>query len=253
MPIFVARDVDVESTATEFMLPVMDGVDAIHFCNTSAEKAAHNYAPGKPNATIKGVPVANANYIRFKGNVNYLETRTQESAAQTVYCVSRAIGDLSGSDTQSMAVSTFTRPAVVGGGSTFGVSLLYTNPGSGPIMQAIGSRGTLVANHITGSVGLAIPAPGDWRLGAALIKDAVTKNEVYNLTTGEKAISSAANTARLPTSGFFRIGSSYATSSYLGEIDIACVVIASIAHTEAQMKLNAEAIRAYLAPRGITI
>lgn len=253
MPIFVAKDVDVEDTATEFMLPVMDGMEAIHFCNGSVAKAARNYAPGKPNAVIKGAPVAHADYITFQGNVNYLETRTQESAAQTVYCISRAIGDLLTSSTQSMAVSTFTRPAAAGGGATFGVALSYLDPGSGPILQAIGSRGTSTSDDINGSIGLAIPTPTNWRLGAALIKNATTKNEVHNLTTNEKAISSAANTPRFPSSGFFRIGSSYSTAAFLGEIDIAFVAIASVAHAEAQMQANAAALRQYFDPRGIAI
>ncbi|WP_428429554.1 hypothetical protein [Pararhizobium sp.] len=253
MVVYTARNTDGEAGAREFILPVMDGMEAIHFCNTSVQKAARNYARGKPDASIKGVPVANANYVTFQGDVNYLETRTKESSAQTIYCICRPIGDLLSSATQSMAVSTFTRPAAAGGGSTFGAALFFQNPGSGPTVQGIGSRGTSVANHINGTVSLPIPTPSNWRMNALLVKDAVTKNELFDLTNNGHAVSLAANTPRFPSSGFYRIGSSYAAPAFIGQIDIAFVAIASVAHTEAQMQANRAALQAYFDPRGISI
>lgn len=253
MPIFVARDLDVEAAATEFMLPVMDGMEAIHFLNGTVEKAAHNYAPGKQNAVVKGTPNALTSYTKFKGNENYLETRIQESAAQTIYCIARTSDDLMSDATRPMYISTFTRPAAAGGGTTFGVSLSSSNPGSGSIFQLIASRGTSVSDDITGSVSLSTPTPINWSLTVGLVKNASTKNEIYNLTTNEHAISSAANTPRFPSLGFYRIGSSYSTTAYLGESDIAFIAIASVAHTEDQIKANAAALRAYFDPRSIFI
>lgn len=237
----------------EFVLPVMTGMQAIHFCHTSAEQAAHNYMRGMPSAAIKGNPVAGANSVIMQGNVNFLELRTQESAAQTLYFIGRPIGDLLSPSTQSMGLSTFTRPAAAGGGATFGVAIAFSDPGSGPVAQGIGSRGTTVNDDINGQVSLAIPTPSDYRMFCLLIKNASTKNEIYDLTKGTMAISTAANTPRFPSSGYYRVGSSYSTIAYLGQIEVCAFAIAAAAHTKPQMDANRAAFQRIFDAKGIFI
>ncbi|APG95404.1 hypothetical protein [Sinorhizobium americanum] len=57
---------------------------------------------------------------------------------------------------------------------------------------------------------------------------------------------------RFPSLGYFRIGSGYSTA-FAGACDIAFAAIASVAHTEDQIKANAAALQAYFDPRSIFI
>lgn len=253
MSIFISRDADIEASATEFMLPAMDGMRAIHFLNDTIEKAARNYAPDGPAAAVVGLPVVGNGFMTFRGATDFIQTRVQETPAQTLYAVARTNEDLSAQNNRPHYISTFTSAAAAGGGATFGAAIYPLLTGGTDVVQAIGSRGTAVANHINGQVTTPIVPKTSFALIAVVIPAGSAKNRIYNLTAQAMAEATAANTPRFPSLGYFRIGSSMSVTSFLGTCDMAFAAIASEAHSEAQVQANGEAIRRYLSGRGINV
>lgn len=87
----VAKGVDAEQYATEYAAPVRRGLEGIFFTNTSTEKCAHNYAPGKQSGSIVGVPVPNAAFTTFKGMTNYVQTPIAETESMTLLVIAKAV------------------------------------------------------------------------------------------------------------------------------------------------------------------
>ncbi len=244
----IAKDIDAEDTAVEYMAPVRRGLEAIHFMNKSGAKAAKNYAPGKPNGVFVGSPlITDPQYIRAKGNEAYVQTQVIETRAMTIFSVIRTLDALTGNATQPMFYGTFSSPPADGsGGLTFGVGLYrQTN------LTAVASRGTNTTNHQSGAVSLASPAAATWHLIVQEVGVGTAEETRVTSKTNGASSTSNNNLPRYPSRGTFRIGSGY--SNYAGHLEIAFCQIHNVLLATSEIDAITADIRAHMARRGIVV
>lgn len=247
-----AKGVFAEDFALEYSPPVRRGLEAWHFLNTSAAKAARNYAPGKPQAQIVGTPGVNADYLAFKSTVNFIQTEVRESAGQTVFYVARSMDSMAGNDTKPMFYSTYQSPAVSGVGNTYGVSG-YGN-GVGVLVQS-GARGNDLTNHTSAGVSIAGNDFAKWALYVGVVEPGLAPHRAINKTQGIASAGAMPTLPRLITSGKFRIGSCYtgAWAPFAGTCEMALWACYSEVLTTPEIDAVVANIRAYMARRGITV
>ncbi|MEN5033802.1 hypothetical protein [Pseudomonas sp. TWI929] len=78
-------------------IPVTLGLEGAFLYGDGVADGAKNYAPGKNDAIVRGVPVFSTNFVKMGGGA-YYETDIQETAAQTLIVVGRrAVGVPAGS------------------------------------------------------------------------------------------------------------------------------------------------------------
>lgn len=237
----IATGVDAEQYASEYSSPVVRGLEAIFFENTSLSKVSHNYVPAKPSGTIVGTPLPTSSATTFKSQSNYVMTDVSETDSMTWFIVARS--ELDGTNQSSRAVflgnydSTQNPP-----GS--GMYIQNTNriAGFGCFGVDAGSN-ALISSSVNST-----KVVTDWNLYAVIVQaGGVT---MHNLTTNQTGVVANANPRRKGT-GKIRIGSSITT--YTGQCDIAVGQLHSVTLTETEIQTVAADLRAYVLRKGLTV
>lgn len=236
-----------EGFATKFLPPVSEGLLAWHFLNGSLEKAARNYAIGKPDASIVGAPTIGAGSVGFKGLANFLQTSIEEVTTGTYYMIGKTTDTRADNAHNPMYFGTFQSPAASGGGNTFGVSMAWSSPS---VISGFASRGTSTADDTSAAAQLTNLNPNTWALYCLRTPGVGQGNVLTNLTTGAEAVGPA-GADRLRSTGRFRIGSGYQT--YEGLCDMAHWSAFAGYHTTEQMAAVYKTLKPYAAKWGITV
>ncbi len=237
----IAPGVDAEQFATEYSVPESRGLEGIFFLNSSLEKIAHNYAPGKKKGVVVGEPVPTSKATMFKSRTNYIQTDISEAQSMTLFVVARSV--LDGTDQNNRAVfigsydSTLNPPGL-------GIYVQNTNR-----ISAFGSFGdTEETNTVVSSSVNSTHVVTDWNLYVAIVQPG--RVTMRNLTTGQDGVVAVAQPRRVGMAKL-RIGSSF--SIYTGECELAVAQIHSAALAEAEILANVADIREYASRRGISV
>lgn len=239
--------VSSEGTAKGFFPPVMHGLTAWHFLNTSPAKAVHNYAPRKQGgAALIGSPVITENYAIFRGNADYLQTQVADAPVQTIFSVVRSTDTLV--DDAHAPIFYGTEAAGSSGCS------LYWRPASNQLWHTGAHFTTAEGPGQTGLPAFLNAANANianWNIMVGVIRP--TFNTLMNATTG--AVHNVAPSAfpRSPSTQPFRIGSDYTVAGASGEAHVALWGHYAVELTDAEITANISVIRAYMAGRGIAV
>lgn len=212
----VAKDVDAEDTATEYLAPVRRGLEALHLTNKSPAKALKNYAPGKSNGTFIGTPpIISDDYLQFDALSAYIQTGVVETEQMTIFGVVRSSDTLATSGTRPMYWGTYmSLPQSGGSVTTYGIAAFSSAANT---ISAVAGRGTSTYDDVSGAINVAADLSG-WTLVCQETGVGVGKEtRITNYTTGATAITALA-TPRLVSAGKLRIGSGYSTYAGLGDI-----------------------------------
>ncbi len=239
-----AKDVDAESYAVEYSAPVRRGLQGIHFLNQSAEKAAHNYAPGKTSGTVAGTPVAAAGYLTCTNMANYIQTDVAEADLMTIFVAARAATDGTDSATRAMFTGTF-RGVASDGGIAQGVGVYVSavnRVGSFAGFGADAAGDTLVNALIT-------VTPTVWGLYMLQVSagSVVVRDFTRNLTTTSNSAA-----PRRKSTNKLRIGSGY-TYGGAGQCDVGVWQAHDVVLTETEIQATVADLRAYMLRKGITV
>lgn len=198
----IAKGVDAELYATEYAAPVRRGLEGIFFLNTSLEKSARNYAPGKTQASIVGAPVPSANFLSGKSSSNYIQTDINETAEMTLFSIARALNIPA---TTPMAPAD--APMLITNYTNISPSGIFQWFSSPTIIQAGAAYGADAGGASNPSASVTTD-PTRWCLYSTVVK--ATSIVTTNHTTGATVTRTITNegTRQLSTRKF-RIGSSY--------------------------------------------
>jgi len=232
--------------------PVTRGLEGWFTFDTDASRFSRNRAINKPDAEVTGAPVAFATHGRFKGLVNFLKTQIPDSTEMTIMVIGKAVSTPpsapgGGPDSPFYAgsfIGNSVDPTIPGAG--YGVSLYHA--ASDSISGTAGRLNTAGTGPTSGSANLSGETPTNWALRAVRVSASLT--QALNLTRNTVAASSAV-TRRILSDSVVRIGG--ASSTFGGEVDISAVAIYSVALTDAEMALVAEAMRKRTTRLGISV
>lgn len=240
-----AKDVDAEAYATEYSAPIRRALEAVHFLNGTAEKSAHNYAPGKLSGSVAGAPVATANSLGVKSLANYIQSAAGEAAEMTIFIIARSSDTFVSDANRPMIIGTYNGFTAAGGG-TPGLSMFVTDTS---VRCAVGLSDT-GGSAITHNTSIINTYASVWALyvlrvtssGVSLrdVTHALTTNTTYPV-----------GSSRRPSTNRLRIGSAF--TGFQGIADIAVTQIHSAALTEDEIQRTVTDLRAYAARRGITV
>jgi len=195
-------------------MPVTRGLEAIHFLSGSVGRAVRNYAQGKPDSSVVGVPTETTGFMTFKGLTNFIQTPIAEARTQTIFRVMRTLDTLADLDHCPVFDGTYST------GSNLG-SMLYGNA-SGNINQTSARFSDATQTTISTSGITLLPADID-KASFSLIVTTVseTLTTTYNETKGTSKVGTVNNFGRRPSTLPFRIGSAYEGNSlYKGTCDM---------------------------------
>lgn len=244
MPRIIAA-VSAEDTAVKYQPPVTRNLEAWYFLNTNADKAARNYALGKPDGALVGGPTVAANYAAFTGNTKYLQTQVADAALQTIFALVKTPDTLA-DDAHS--------PIFYGteASGSAGTSLAWRQASN----QLWFSGAHLTSEEGPGQTG--IPAflnstnsdLGNWNIFVGV--NMSTTNRLINATRAVEHTATPSAYPRSPSTQRFRIGSDYTTSGSSGISHVALWAHYSDVLTDDEIAAVVANIRAYAAGRGIT-
>ena len=238
----VAKGVDAEQYATEYAAPVRRGLEGVFFMNTSLEKCARNFAPGKPAGSIVGVPTLQASYATFKGQTNFVQTQIAETESMTLLVIAKAVVVVGDIEQIPLLIGSYNV------GPTSGVSIYAPTDIA---VRGTAGYGNDDASNINATVGPPSGIPvSTWQLYSATIAPTgVTfRDHTANVTT---AGVNPAMPRRLAGRAL-RIGSGY-SSGLKGKCDIAVAQVHSVALSADELAKTVADLRAYAARRGIVV
>lgn len=221
-------------------LPVTRGVVQCYFPDGAAE-AVRNRVDGGNNATIAGAPTYGDGYMVSASQADYVQTDSPETLASTFYAVVRS---------GAAFTSTSTRPQFLGAyksqsGGIAGTSLLVIGTPSAAPAATVALYAARDMSGTPGMSGLSITVADmtAWTLLVGVVLDgAVTDGrQLYDYTNDVSGVSTPATGRTLATSLNLRIGN--LSSLAYGTCDIACGIIANVAHTEAERNAMVAGIR----------
>jgi hypothetical protein len=241
----VAKGVNAEDYAVEYAAPIRRGLEGIFFTNTSLEKCAHNYAPGKKSGSVVGAPSVNGQYMSGRSSVNYVQTDIVETEEMTFFIIARALNLPSGNP-----IPAADQVILLGN--------YLAGPWSGVVMWC-GTSTSLSTN-----AGYGVDEASNANLGAGVTPNDDTKWGLYcgrvktsgpdtkNFTNGLTFARVATDPRRVSTGRPLRIGSGY-QSNQTGTWDMAAAMIYNVALNDAERDVVVQDLRAYAARRGITV
>ncbi|MFG0818742.1 hypothetical protein ACF8QE_04525 [Pseudomonas sp. GLN_3] len=231
--------------------PVTRGLEGWFTFDTDASRFSRNRAINKPDAEVIGAPVAFTTHGRFKGLLNFLKTQIPDSVEMTILVIGKAVSTPptapGGGPDSPFYAGGFTGnsvdPTVPGAG--YGVSLFH---GAGDSVTGNAGRLGSTGSPTSGAANLGGDVPTNWGLRA--VRASANLTQAFNLTRNASAASTAV-TRRILSDSVIRIGG--ASSTFGGEVDISAVAIYSVALTDAEMALVAEAMRKRTTRLGISV
>lgn len=234
--------------------PVTRGLEAWFTFNTDAARFNVNRAIGKENGIIVGNPVAYPTHGRFKGLANYIQTQISETDQLTIVVVGKAANAIPAGASSTGDANT---PFYAGNhrgesmtpgytGQVYGSAIYHVLPDAtgGGSSKDNGAGG--FSNY---TVSLAGETPTSWAIRTLRVGPSGT-DSIINSTRNAKADRLQA-TPRVLSSNKMRIGSG--TTGFAAEVDIAAVAIYSVALTDAELALVADALRKHMAALGVTV
>ncbi|MGO1160532.1 hypothetical protein ACTOV4_01075 [Brucella sp. C7-11G] len=232
-------------SAKKYLPSVLDGLEAWHFMDGGVERAALNFALGKPDADIVGTPVAGEGYVRFKGLTNFLQGKLPEALEETTFIVARTLDALSSDATRPMLCGTFRNPAIADPArSSFGSAIYMT--------EAVTAHGTAGRRRPDGSFTSGgagtVANVVNWALYCLTVSEATTVMRDY--TTGTTRVTAETGT-RDVSSGKHRIGSGF--QQFGGECDIALYARYSRALDTVDRNALVTEIRQIVALEGVVV
>lgn len=214
----INKDIDIENTARAFGGGVRRGLEARHFCNHSVEKAARNYAPGKPDATIFGEPTlgGGGSYLQCKSLSHFLQSQWQEPFGGTVLIVCRTLDTAADNSTRPCFLGTSNSlPLLSDGAAISGFDLPRLSSSNTIAFRA--TRGDDVSNNSHSA--LIAWTPGTWTAFVCTAPAGVGQNTILNATTNTTVVSSTpADAPRFPSRAVMRWGSGYTALAGTNEI-----------------------------------
>lgn len=250
--IISAAGINAETTAKEFALTVRNGVQALHFTNTSMEKACHNYAPGGVgNGTAVGVPISvNPDYIRFNSKTDAafsgVKTAVLETTQATYVVAARAPNAYAGTPDNPTVFGARLGRLVSDPNITREGTALYFHSSSGLLLRS-GYDSAL--NYSISTLARASAPFSNWFIAVCTIAaDRPSLRNVTNGTTG--SVPTVAN--RTPSNNNIHIGMTPNPDSRGGVIDIAAFVAYNRVLSNTEIDSTVADIRKYLSLKGIT-
>ena len=242
----IAKDVDAEAFATEYSAPVRRGLEGIHFLNTSPQKAARNYAPGKKSGTVVGAPVALADRLSTVGLVSYIQSEVQETDLMTFFCVARSGDSNTSAGTRPGFFGTF-RGLAADGGVADGVIMFFSGPGN---ISVNAGYGTTEADKVSPRAALASTNAANWALYVCVV---TATGVTFRDITNNRAATTPASPAlpRRRSLNKFRLGSTF--NDFSGSCDLAVWQAHSVVLNEDEITTTIADLRAYALRKGIVV
>lgn len=214
----INKDIDIENTARAYGGGVRRGLEVRHFLNYSVEKAARNYAPGKPDATIFGEPTlgGGGSYLQCKSLSHFLQSQWQEPFGGTVIIVARTLDTAADNATRPCLFGTASSlPLLSDGTAISGFSLLRLSAANTVAFNATRGDESANASHTA----LISWTPSNWTAFVCTAPAGVGQNTILNATSGTTVVSSTpAAAARYPSRAAMRWGSGYSALAGTNEI-----------------------------------
>ena len=195
---------NAEATSRKMLLPVSQGLKAIHLLNGSVEKAARNFALGGPDGAVIGNPVVGAGFVTFQGLASYIQTQIEETTEATIFCAARSLDTFADDAHRPMLYGTFQSPAAAGGGNTFGISAAML---SSVQINGYAARGTSTSDDTSTPAAISAGNTASWALYSQAVPNispTVLRDHTNNLIDVDES-----SVARFRSTGKFRIGSGF--------------------------------------------
>jgi|GEM_PF-5890489 len=246
-----AVGVNAEATAEKFVDTVGRGLEGLHFLNDDIPKLSRNYAVGKANGSVIGVPVSvGSSSVRFASGSSGVQTQVAESANMTIFVVAKAPARAGAGIGRGMIFGTYRSPSAANPSATIDGVALYSASADTLIFGATVDRPEGVG---FATATLPIAQLDQWALYSICVVDGGTWT-IRNETLGVNATVSSTHTQpRVPSNGAFRIGTSPINSASFGQCDIAVWRYHSEALSRPEIESVNAVLRSYVAGRGITV
>lgn len=242
----IAKDVDAEAFATEYSAPVRRGLEGIHFLNTSVQKAARNFAPGKPSGSVVGSPVAAADRLSTVGLVSFIQSAVAETDSMTIFCVARSGDSNSSAATRPGFFGTYAGLAADGGAAD-GLILFFSGTG---FISVNAGYGNTAADKVFPRASLSSADAAKWALYVVMVSPT---GIVFRDMTNNRSVTQNA-TSGLPrrrSLNKFRLGSTF--NDFAGTCDLSAWQAHSIILSEDEIATTVADLRAYVARKGIVV
>ncbi|WP_054881675.1 hypothetical protein [Pseudomonas sp. NBRC 111128] len=242
----VAKDVDAEAYATEYSAPVRRGLEGIHFLNTTPQKAARNYAPGKKSGTVVGSPVAKADRLSTVGLVSYIQSEVAETDSMTIFCIARSGDANANAATRPGFFGTF-RGLAADGGVADGLIMFFSTAGSIAVNAGFGNT---EADKTSPRAALSDANASSWALYQVTVSSAgITFRDVTNNRSQTTAVTNGLPRRRSLSK--FRLGSTF--NDFAGTCDLAVWQAHSVILSDEEISATIADLRSYAARKGISV
>ncbi len=234
----IAKDIDAEATALFYATEVTRGLEAVFFTNTSADRAARNYAQNKDNGVVVGNPAYKANSTEFKASTNYLNTQVAESLDMTLIFIAKSASQVASYAARGVFISSYNGGATGNRGLTVGmtetaVSMFYS--------KADGSTASLV-----------LPAASTANYKAYALRLSSSEVKLQSISDSSSVRHVVSSSARKNSLRKLLIGSNVA-ADVSGTSEFIAARIHSVALDDDELYLAANELIRYAASKGITI
>lgn len=221
-------------------LPVTRGVVQCYFPNGAAE-AVRNRVDGGNNATLMGAPTYGSGFMTSADQTAAVQTDSPETLASTLYVVARSGAAFSGTTTRPQFLGTYKSQSSGIAGTAIQVT---GTPSAAPAATvALGAARDSSGTPVFSTASLTVANMAAWTLLVGVVLDgAVTDGrQIYDYTNNTSATATPATGRTLATSLNIRVGN-LSSLSY-GTCDIACAIVANVAHTLAERDAMVAGIR----------
>lgn len=244
----VAKDVIAEGFSIEYSAAVSRGLEAIHFLNTSPQKAARNYAPGKPSGGVVGNPVAYSDRLACKGLTDYIQTALSESDSMTFFCIARSSEDNSSDAKRPGFFGNYSTSGLgVDGAAADGTVMYFRTVGN---MAAAAGYGNTAADKTFPLATLSAADAAKWSLYVVQISTAgITFRDITNNRSSTQNGTGGLPRRRSLTK--FQLGSN--PSRFGGTCDVAVWQAHSVSLTEDEIATTIADLRGYALRKGIVV
>lgn len=234
----IAKGVNAEDFAFEYAAPVRRGLEGMFFLNTSLEKLARNYAPGKPQGKIVGSPVANTNWATLTSNTSYIQTDISDTVEMSFFAIVRS--DLQTGGPSIVPIGNYQV------GDPVGVSMYSAAQDRLATTAGGGNDSSSSQNFTCSAIGQQLSV---WGLYSGVIT--AGNISMRNHTSGVSNNTVITLPRRL-SSRKLRIGSAY-SAQMTGVCDMMLAQIHNVAVTEDERASTIADLRAYALRRGINV
>lgn len=221
-------------------LPVTRGVVQCYFPDGAAEAVRNRVEAGNAGV-INGTITYGDGFMVSSNQSNFVQTDSAESLASTLYVVAKSGAAFSSSTTRPQFLGTYKSQS----GGIAGTSLLVTaTPSAAPAATvAIGAARDSAGTPTFSTASITVANMAVWTLLVGVVLDGATTDgrQIYDYTNDVSAVSTPATGRTLSTSLNIRVGN--LSSLTYGTCDIACAIVANVAHTAAERTAMVAAIR----------